>query len=224
MLCSMIYGYKFVWCSSLEFKDPKKSKFAPSIDKAWIVTNWTLVLGHHHFWLYDLIISAVLHELTLTISTVPHEFQSSGVGLHHLLQMYAPYYSLWSRCNATVSSHPFPSSAVQHSHRDAYCQQQHNNLQHFQAPIQGTWMFSHLHITMTFCKHRAKPSMQPHLVYRALPWLYSLPPLDGQHGQEGQPCRCNVLLFQKSFSLWSLKHSSCLHWPNLHGYKLTEDK
>jgi hypothetical protein len=25
-----------------------------------------------------------------------------------------------------------------------------------------------------FCKHQAKPSMQPHVVYRALPWPYSL--------------------------------------------------
>ncbi len=37
--------------------------------------------------------------------------------------------------------------------------------------------------------------------------------------------RCNVLSSQKSYILWSLKHNStCLHPPNLHGYKLTEDK
>ncbi len=50
--------------------------------------------------------------------------------------------SLWCRCDLAVSSHLFPFSAVQHSHWDPSCQQQHvcliasHNLQHFQAPVQ----------------------------------------------------------------------------------------
>ncbi len=48
--------------------------------------------------------------------------------------------------------------------------------------------------------------MQPHLVSGALPWLDFLPPIDGQDGQEGQLCRCNVPTLPKSYSLWSSKH------------------
>ncbi len=67
--------------------------------------------------------------------------------------------------------------------------------------------------------------MQPHLVWRALPWAYSLPPVNGQHGQEGWPCRCNAPILQELFNLSSLKHTNTfLHPPDLHGYKLTEDK
>ncbi len=67
--------------------------------------------------------------------------------------------------------------------------------------------------------------MQSHFVYRTLPWLYPLPPIDGKHGREGQPCRCNILILQKSISLWSFKHNrTCCHPLNLHGYKLTENK
>jgi hypothetical protein len=47
-----------------------------------------------------------------------------------------------TRCHPVVSLHLFPFSAVQHSQKDACCQQQHryfmtaHNQQHFQAPIQ----------------------------------------------------------------------------------------
>ncbi len=171
------------------------------------------------------------HAWTLTISAVPHDFQSSGGGLNPLLQTYAPHYSLQSRCNLAISVHLFPFSAIQHSHRDVPCQQKHicltavHNWQHFQAPFQeSVWQHvlqsPHYH---EFCKRQAKPSMHPHVVYRALPWPYSLPPVDGQHSQEGQPYRCNVPIL--SYSLWPLKHNStCLHPRDLHGYKLTKDK
>ncbi len=77
---------------------------------------------------------------------------------------------------------------------------------------------------LEFCKCQGKPSMDWHVIYRALPWSYFLPSVDGQHSQ-GQPCRCNVQVLQKSYDLWSLKYNiTCLHWPNLQGYKLTQDK
>jgi membrane protein insertase Oxa1/YidC/SpoIIIJ len=68
------------------------------------------------------------HALALTISTVLHEFQSSGGGIDPLLQMYAPHYSLQSKCNPTISLQFFPFFAIQHSHKDACCWQQHRCL------------------------------------------------------------------------------------------------
>ncbi len=71
----------------------------------------------------------------------------------------------------------------------------------------------------------SKPSTHWQVVYRVLPWSYSLPPVDGQNDQEGLPCRCNVPILQKSYSLWSLKNNiKHLHAPNLHGCMQTEDK
>jgi len=99
--------------------------------------------------------------------------------------------------------------------------------QHFQAPIQEyIWQCifpsPQYH---EFCKHWAKPFMHSHVVYRVLPWSYSLPPVDGQNDQEGLPCRCNVPILQKSYSLWSLKHNiKHLHPPNLHGCMRTDDE
>jgi hypothetical protein len=86
-------------------------------------------------------------------------------------------------------------------------------------------MFCHLHITW-FCTHKAKPSTQPHLAYRkSSPWSYSLPPVDGKHSKEGQPCRCSIPILAKSCKLRSLKYNSTGLRPlDLHGYKLTEDK
>ncbi len=67
--------------------------------------------------------------------------------------------------------------------------------------------------------------MQRLLVYWTSPWSYCLPPVDGQHGQEGRPCRCNVPMLQEICKLWAWKHNNaCLHPPHLHGYKLTEHK
>ncbi len=67
--------------------------------------------------------------------------------------------------------------------------------------------------------------MVPHVVYRALPSSYSLPPVDGQYSKEGQPCRCYIPMLQKSSRLWSLKNNStCLHPLNMNGYKQTGDK
>ncbi len=153
-----------------------------------------------------------------------HEFQSSGGGLDPLQQRNVcswADYSLQSRFDPAVSSHLFPCSAIQHSHRDACCQQQHrcltaaHNQQHSQAPFQEfVWQCilpsTHHH---EFCKHRAKPSMQPHLVHRALPWPYSLAPADGQHSQEGQPYRCNVPILQKSIVCehWSITAHAFIH-------------
>ncbi len=143
--------------------------------------------------------------------------------------------SLWCRCDLAVSSHLFPFSAVQNSHWDpSWQQQQHvhliasHNLQHFQAPVQELILqhvlpSPHYH---WFCKHEAKPSTQPHLAYRkSSPWSYSLPPADGEHSKEGRPCRCSIQILAKCCKLCSLKYNSTgLLPPNLHGYKLTEDK
>ncbi len=96
------------------------------------------------------------HAQALTISAVLNEFQSPGGGLDLLLQTYAPYYSLQSRCNLAVSSHLFPFSAIQHPHRDASCQQQHrclttaHNQQHCQAPFQE---FNWQYVLRSPCSH-----------------------------------------------------------------------
>jgi hypothetical protein len=80
--------------------------------------------------------------LLMTNSAVLHWCQSSADGPDHLLQPYAPHYSLQSRYNLAISSHLLPSSAIWHSYRDGHCQQQQrcllaaHNQQHCQAPIQ----------------------------------------------------------------------------------------
>jgi len=48
---------------------------------------------------------------------------------------------------------------------------------------------------MNYASTCEKLSMQPHWVYRTLPWSFSLPPVDVQLGWEAQPCRCNVPYF-----------------------------
>ncbi len=103
-------------------------------------------------------------------------FQSSGVVLiihnkcMHLIIYFNPGV-------IQLFLHTAFLSAVQHSHRDACSQQQHrcltaaHNQQHSQVPFQEfVWQHNlpspHYH---EFCKHRAKPSMQPHLVHWAFP-------------------------------------------------------
>lgn len=48
---------------------------------------------------------------------------------------------------------------------------------------------------MNYASTCEKLSMQPHWVYRTLPWSFSLPPVAVQLGWEAQPCRCNVPYF-----------------------------
>ncbi len=102
----------------------------------------------------------------LTISAVLHEFQPSGRSLDPLPQTCAPHYSLQPKCDPAVSLHLFSFSTVQHSHRDACCQQLHrcltavHNQQHFQAPFQEfAWQHvlpsPHYHESYN---HQAKPS------------------------------------------------------------------
>ncbi len=80
------------------------------------------------------------------MSAVLHEFQSSGDGLDHLLQLNGPHYSIQFRSDLTVSFHLFPFPAIQHSHRDACCQQQHRCLSavHNQQQFSGMQVFLRL--------------------------------------------------------------------------------
>ncbi len=139
-----------------------------------------------------------------------------------LLQTYAPYYSLQSRCNLAVSSHLFPFSAIQHPHRDASYQQQHRCLTathnqhivrlHFKNSIGN--MFCHLHVPMNSASAEQRhPWSHMWFIGHCHDQLLCLP-LDGQHGQEGCPYRYNVQILWKSHSLWPLMHNSaCLHPP-----------
>jgi len=78
----------------------------------------------------------------MTVCSVLLKFQSSKGAFDCVQQMYVPCCSLQPRCHPAVSSHLFLFSAVQHSHKDACCQQQQryfktaHSQQHFQAPIQ----------------------------------------------------------------------------------------
>ncbi len=69
-----------------------------------------------------------------------------------------------------------------------------HNQEHSQAPFQE-FICQHVLPSPCYhelCKHQTIASKQPPVVYRALPWPYYLAPADGQHGQGGQLCRCNV--------------------------------
>jgi hypothetical protein len=94
------------------------------------------------------------------------------------------------------------------------CWQQHITCSIFKNPFNN--MFSHLHITMYSISTEWSSRCKPHRIYRALPWSYSLPPVDGQHGhlQEAENVSHAGVMFcflQKSYRLWSLKHNStCL--------------
>ncbi len=98
-----------------------------------------------------------------------------------------------------------------------------HNLQHFQAPVQEL-VYPHILPSPhyhEFCKHQAKPPKQPQLAHTAWVLSYFLPPVDGQHDQEGQSCRCCVPILQNICKLCSLKNNTAgLHPSNLHGCKL----
>jgi hypothetical protein len=70
----------------------------------------------------------------------------------------------------------------------ARCSQQHrfliaaHSLQHFQGPNQEIIFLQSPHYHES-CRLWAKCSMHSHVVYRALPWSYSLPHVGGQQCQ-----------------------------------------
>jgi len=98
-------------------------------------------------------------------SSQTHRFRIFGVEYMELI------YSIQFRCNPAVSSHLFPFSAVQHSHGDTCCQQQHgfliaaHNPQHFQAPIQEL-ISQHVPLAnLNITRNSASPKQSlPHLV------------------------------------------------------------
>jgi hypothetical protein len=87
----------------------------------WHKWNIFSFLPHHAKWI-SYKACTPHHAWALTICVVLHEFQSLGVCLEPLLQMYAHHYSLQSKCNLAISSHHFPFIVVQHSHKYACCQ------------------------------------------------------------------------------------------------------
>ncbi len=88
----------------------------------------------------------------LKISSILHRFQSFDGGLDHLLQMYAPHYSTQSRWDIHFFQ-LFPFSAIQHSGRNAYCQQQQEQHRCLIAGIfwlksMNPFFKTHSHITL----------------------------------------------------------------------------
>ncbi len=95
------------------------------------------------------------------------------------------------------SSHPFPTSVVEHLKWDPTCQQHSrcliaaHSLPNFWSPLQELDL---QHVLPSpnhheFCKHQAMPSTQMHLVCRSLYCWDPLPPTDDWHVQEDQLCR-----------------------------------
>jgi hypothetical protein len=67
--------------------------------------------------------------------------------------------------------------------------------------------------------------MQPHVVNGALPWLYSLPPVDGQHSQEARTCSAMFQFCRNQIDCddWSITAYAFIHQTCM-ATKLIEDK
>ncbi len=139
------------------------------------------------------------HAWALTISAVLHEFR---------LQTYAPHNSLQSRCNLACFFAPFSFLChsifslmpIASSSIDVW--QQYITSNTFRPLCKNLFgnAFCHLHITMNSATTKqSHPSSTCGL--QGLPWPYALPPADVQHGQEGQPYRCNVPILQELYGL-----------------------
>ncbi len=190
-----ISWYYVVWSVVINLFDAPlwNSKFAPSIHKAWIVTNWTIVLGHHQFWLLwldNLRSSAWIDPDNLYYKCM-HLIIHFDPGATQLF-LHTPFllllFNILTEMPIASSSSIITCSTFRLQFKEPEC-----------SPISTFTMNSASTEQNLPCSHIW-------FTGHSLPWLYSLAPLDGQHGQEGQSCRCNVLLLQKSFSLWSLKH------------------
>ncbi len=104
-------------------------------------------------------------------------------------------------CNPVHSSHPFPSSVVEHWPWDPTSQQQHgcsiaaHSPQHVQSSFENSLCaaFSNVLITKYHEIHNTGASGSQYISNQWYPQLHVF----GQHSQQGEPCRPSAPLLQK---------------------------